>query len=669
MSVIKAKVTDQVLKLVEAPVIASGGVNEVRVEFEFCEKWDGFTKTAIFYQDESEFYYAFLDENNVCTVPWEVCYSDGTFNFTVVGTKGEARRTTTTIRYKVRKGIVVENMMPSEPTQNLYDQIMAAVAEMRADHNEFMEEANATYAAFMEESTANTDAFMEEANAKNAAFVEEVNADFDAFVASTEKKLTDATKHNITGVMQTAQSGLVDTYTIYYLDGSTKTFTVRNGMDGIDGYTPIKGVDYFDGKDGDKGEKGDKGTSFLYTNVDIADDYDYYLPLSNIKKPSGYTPQIGDLILAINNKVYRITNVFDNTAEISWTGIILKGDKGDKGDKGEKGDPGSGGTGTGIDLDHANVNDMILVKSVDDNGKPTEWETIDLLTSDSDILPETLISDETVGGEWAIMADGYRFNLSKPLVAGNTYKVIINGKEYTNTATPHTFHLTEGGENPTTGAAILTTDYMLLYCKEGLDPDTDYNCAFWYDGCESREPNPGYEYGAWIPATLGIYKASAEILPETYLTEEAVGGSYSYMLWRLSFNLSKPIEAGNTYTVTINGKEYTATATQETEETEDGSYAVKVILEVQDVLKVDYYEGGNPWNVGTNASIWHEGCNDITGWVPITVGISTANDNYKLHDKYLDMDGIKTSLPKIEMVATFADGTTATYKLYGEAVM
>ena len=63
----------------------------------------------------------------------------------------------------------------------------------------------------------------------------------------------------------------------------TKTFSVKDGVngqdgtDGKDGYTPIKGVDYFDGAKGDKGDKGDKGESgedYVLTDedkVEIAD--------------------------------------------------------------------------------------------------------------------------------------------------------------------------------------------------------------------------------------------------------------------------------------------------------------------------------------------------------------------------------------------------------------
>lgn len=131
MSVIVVRCTDQVLKIVEAPVVASGGKNEVKVEFDFCEKWDGFAKTAVFYRDGEDPYYAILDNNDVCIVPWEVCYADGAFRFSVFGDKNDVRRTSTEVRYKVKKGAITAEMKPSDPTPDVYDQIMAAVAEIQ----------------------------------------------------------------------------------------------------------------------------------------------------------------------------------------------------------------------------------------------------------------------------------------------------------------------------------------------------------------------------------------------------------------------------------------------------------------------------------------------------------------------------------------------------------
>lgn len=135
-TVVRVSCSDQVLKILEAPVIASGGVNEVRVEFEFCSKWDGLAKVALFYQDETEPYYALVGEDDSCIVPWEVCLSEGTFFFSVFGDKDGIRRTSATLRYKVKKGAITESLSLAEPTPEIYDQILAALAAMRAENRE-----------------------------------------------------------------------------------------------------------------------------------------------------------------------------------------------------------------------------------------------------------------------------------------------------------------------------------------------------------------------------------------------------------------------------------------------------------------------------------------------------------------------------------------------------
>ena len=80
-TIIKVKCIDQTLTLINSPVIASGGLNENKLECEFCEKWDGFSKTAVFYQDKKNVYYSVLDENDTCVIPKEATASKGTMCF------------------------------------------------------------------------------------------------------------------------------------------------------------------------------------------------------------------------------------------------------------------------------------------------------------------------------------------------------------------------------------------------------------------------------------------------------------------------------------------------------------------------------------------------------------------------------------------------------------
>lgn len=56
------------------------------------------------------------------------------------------------------------------------------------------------------------------------------------------------TGNGIDRIEKTSSVGLIDTYTIYFTNGTTSNFTIKNGEQGIQGeqgYTPIKGTDYF----------------------------------------------------------------------------------------------------------------------------------------------------------------------------------------------------------------------------------------------------------------------------------------------------------------------------------------------------------------------------------------------------------------------------------------
>ncbi len=51
-TLIKAKITDQTLEFTLKPMVASGGVNEDVIEFEFDALWDGFDTVAVFYRSK-----------------------------------------------------------------------------------------------------------------------------------------------------------------------------------------------------------------------------------------------------------------------------------------------------------------------------------------------------------------------------------------------------------------------------------------------------------------------------------------------------------------------------------------------------------------------------------------------------------------------------------------
>lgn len=129
-TIIKINCLDQRLILSSTPLIASGGMNENIAEFDFCPLWDGFAKTAIFYRDETEKYYAIVNSENKCVIPWEVLQSDGKVFFGVYGVKGDVRRTTEILGYKIKLGAFDEKLKPSEPTPDIYSQYVNRIIEV-----------------------------------------------------------------------------------------------------------------------------------------------------------------------------------------------------------------------------------------------------------------------------------------------------------------------------------------------------------------------------------------------------------------------------------------------------------------------------------------------------------------------------------------------------------
>lgn len=113
---------------------------------------------------------------------------------------------------------------------------------------------------------------------------------------------------------------------------------------------------------------------------------------------------------------------------------------------------GGGGGGTGsADIDvTAEVGQTIIVKAVDANGKPTEWEN-------ADYQPRIAWSEEGVGDivPTTTYTPVYNADLGctqyplSPfkLEAGKTYTVIFDGVEYTCEAMQFVFPLSEGGAN------------------------------------------------------------------------------------------------------------------------------------------------------------------------------------------------------------------------------
>lgn len=134
MSVIRLTVDGQKLIPVEKPLIASQGVVEDSVVFDFSSEWDGYGKVALFWRAEDEtrenIYEVMVDENSTALVPWEVTQTDGEICITVFGTQGTSVITAEIIKYKVVEGLYTEGQGSEPPTPDIYQQILAIAGEV-----------------------------------------------------------------------------------------------------------------------------------------------------------------------------------------------------------------------------------------------------------------------------------------------------------------------------------------------------------------------------------------------------------------------------------------------------------------------------------------------------------------------------------------------------------
>ena len=125
-TLIKAKITDQTLEFTLKPMVASGGVNEDVIEFEFDALWDGFDTVAVFYRSKRDVFHKKIVDNR-CTVPSEVLKAEGIFYVGVMGVKDNVTRTTNVLRYEIEHGAITVGVDPPEPTPSIYESILASV--------------------------------------------------------------------------------------------------------------------------------------------------------------------------------------------------------------------------------------------------------------------------------------------------------------------------------------------------------------------------------------------------------------------------------------------------------------------------------------------------------------------------------------------------------------
>lgn len=129
-TVIEVKCTDQEMTVMDVPVISSGDVQTDKVHFEFCPKWDGMLKTAVFYRDGIDPINVFVNSDNEAIIPQEVLKDSGVLYFGVFGVKDNCTKTSEILKYKIKKGVLTTGTEIPEPTPDIYSQILTKIEEV-----------------------------------------------------------------------------------------------------------------------------------------------------------------------------------------------------------------------------------------------------------------------------------------------------------------------------------------------------------------------------------------------------------------------------------------------------------------------------------------------------------------------------------------------------------
>ena len=128
---ITAEVRERELRLTSIPMMPSGSRNHLWIRITFDSEWEGTTKTLVAYRDLSKPYHVPLGLDDMALIPHEVLAKHGVVYLGVFGVAGDQRVTSTIVRYGVNEGALTEGLQPSDPTPEMWDQLISAVNEMR----------------------------------------------------------------------------------------------------------------------------------------------------------------------------------------------------------------------------------------------------------------------------------------------------------------------------------------------------------------------------------------------------------------------------------------------------------------------------------------------------------------------------------------------------------
>lgn len=128
MTTIHAITSDQVLTATVLPKVACNNQNTVRLHVDFCDKWDGYAKSAVFHTSiNPTVYEKVFSSDNLCFIPPEVLTETGHLFIGVKGVKDDTVKMSTELKLKIEIG--APSVIISDPTGDVYHQLLSAYGE------------------------------------------------------------------------------------------------------------------------------------------------------------------------------------------------------------------------------------------------------------------------------------------------------------------------------------------------------------------------------------------------------------------------------------------------------------------------------------------------------------------------------------------------------------
>ncbi len=125
MAQIEILLEKQLLTIQNREVISSGDVNYDSCRFEFDANWEGYIKTAVFYQEKQKVYYAVLDNEDKCFIPAPAVVKAFPLYIGVFGVQGNKILTSSMDSIPIVEGAVSGTEVDIEPSETVFAAIVA----------------------------------------------------------------------------------------------------------------------------------------------------------------------------------------------------------------------------------------------------------------------------------------------------------------------------------------------------------------------------------------------------------------------------------------------------------------------------------------------------------------------------------------------------------------